>query len=225
MLRIKAWSPSAALLPLLLTLFTTPAAAQQIAIRSGLPWASGTTGPVAAFGAWRGRAVDLRTVFWGRSTWRHMIATGKQEASTLAGSLPMAIGFPMVPDTHRGQLQECARGDFDGLIRTVRDTMLAHGWRGSYVRLGWEANRINHSPFAWAARGNGATWVGCFQRWVGILNPYPAKNFVIVWNMDDRGDFPYPIRNLWPGSDVVDIVGSQFYDRNPNAAAAYQELW
>ena len=44
------------------------------------------------------------------------------------------------------------------------------------------------------------------------------KRFLIVWNMANRGTITYPIDNLWPGNDYVDIVGSQYYDRCPPAA-------
>ena len=127
----------------------------------------------------------------------------------------MVIGFPMLPTSHAGQLEACADGAFDTHMQVIRDTMLAHGWKGSYLRLGWEANRVDRSLFPWAAKGGGASYTACFRRWVSILNPRRVKNFFIVWNMANRGTFPYPIQRLWPGSDVVDIVGSQFYDRCP----------
>ena len=86
------------------------------------------------------------------------------------------------------------------------------------VRLGWEAN--NEGSFPWAATGDGSSWKACFQRWVDILNPVGStgirqKRFLVVWNMANRGTITYPIDNLWPGGDYVDIVGSQYYDRCP----------
>jgi hypothetical protein len=198
---------------LLLGLLALPAMAQQIPVQSGLPWPSGVTTPVESFAAWRGRPADVRTIFFGKKTWDHIRATGK----TTPGPVPVAIGFPMLPITHAGQLEQCAAGAFDPQIRAVRDTMLAHGWKGSYLRLGWEANRVDHSLLPWAAKGDGASYSLCFRRWVGIMNPGRVKNFYFVWNMANRGTFPYPISRMWPGSDVVDVVASNFYDRCPTS--------
>jgi hypothetical protein len=55
--------------------------------------------------------------------------------------------------------------------------------------------------------------------------PTRQKNFVMVWNMANRGTFPHPIEKLYPGDDVVDIVGSQFYDRCPPLPAGDEAAW
>ena len=198
---------------LLLGLFATWATpSQSVEIRSGLPWASGVNKPVQEFGRWRGRPVDFRTVFFGTKTWDHIrgSANGRPGMQTV-------VGLAMLPYSHAGQLRQCAAGAFDAPIRAIRDNMLNKGWKGSYLRLGWEANRVAGSrgkAFAWAAQGDGSTWRACFRRWVGILNP-GTKNFRIVWNMANQGTFKGSIEKLWPGNDVVDVVGSQFYDRCP----------
>jgi hypothetical protein len=204
---------------LFLGLIALPTSVQSApGIASGLPWSSGVTRSSGGFGAWRGRPIDVEAVFFGKRTWKHIRATGKSRP----GRVRMSIGFPMLPVSHRGQLQQCANGAFDPWIRDIRDTMLANGWGGSYLRLGWEANRVDHSLFPWAAKGNGRSYVGCFRRWVGILNPGRRKNFTIVWNMANEGTFPHSIERLWPGSDVVDVVGSNFYDRCPTITSDAQ---
>lgn len=178
---------------------------------SGLPWASGVTRPVEAFAAWRGRPVDVRTVFFARKTWESI----RSSANARPGPTRLAIGFGMLPNSHAGQLEACAAGAFDAQMRGIRDKMLVSGWKGAYIRLGWEANRVTRSLYPWAAKGNGNSYVGCFRRWVGILNPGGVKNFPIVWNMANEGTFPGKIEGLWPGDAYVDVVGTQFYDRCP----------
>jgi hypothetical protein len=105
--------------------------------------------------------------------------------------------------------------------------MLAKGAQGAFLRPGWEFNRVSGNTYPWHAQGDGATWRECFKRWVDVLNPVidatvsprvRQKNFHIVWNVGNIGNFPYPIENLWPGDDYVDVVGSQFYDRCPPVA-------
>lgn len=195
--------------------------AQAAATRSGLPWASGVNRPPEQFAAWRGRNLDLKTVFFGKRTWDHMrVSAG---AKPMPYQMVVAIG--MLPDSHRGQLAQCATGAFDREIAAIRDGMLRNGYRGSLLRLGWEANRVN--GFAWAVQGDGRTWVGCWRRWAAIFNPMvdadadPATpptrraDFKLVWNMANAGTFPYPIEKMYPGNDVVDVVASQWYDRCP----------
>ena len=198
---------------LLLGLIATPILpAHAVKIRSGLPWASGVNKPADEFGRWRGRPIDFRTVFFGKTSWEHM----RNSANGGPGHQAV-VGLGMLPYTHAGRLAQCGQGAFDAQIRAIRDNMLNKGWKGSYLRLGWEANRVPGSPgkaFPWAAQGDGTTWKACFRRWVGILNP-GVKNFFIVWNMANAGTFPHKIEKLWPGNDVVDVVGTQFYDRCP----------
>lgn len=208
---------------ILLVVLPLPLAAEEPVIpsRSGLPWASGVTRPDDTFARWRGRPLDIRTVYFGKMSWDHMRASANGGAPT---NYAAVIGMGMLPESHRAQLAQCGVGAFDAQITAVRDNMLVKGWRGSIIRLGWEANRVDHSTFPWAAIGDGSSWVACFRRWVDIFNPVTdqtttpptrTRNFYIAWNMANQGTFPYPIDNLWPGGDYVDIVGSQFYDRCP----------
>lgn len=191
------------------------AMAQAIPKGSGLPWASGVTKPVPDFGTWRGRRLDVHTRYFGIRDWEHIRLSANAKPTPGAVSV---IGMAMLPNSHAGQLAQCAQGKFDKQIAAIRDHMLIRGWKGSYLRLGWEANRVAGSPgkaFAWAAQGDGTTWRGCFRRWVQVMNPGGVKNFYFVWNMANAGTFPHPIAKMYPGDDAVDLVATQMYDRCP----------
>ena len=205
-----------------------------LASRSGLPWTSGvfTSGATTrALEAWRGRPLDVETVFFGNTSWSHMISSAgalRSRLPAVPGRMIVAVG--MVPHDQAGRLAACAAGEFDSFIQSLRSALLNNGGlevanagRPLMIRLGWEANVVE-GGFPWGATGDGADWRNCFRRWVDILNPVTdatttpptrQKSFTIVWNMANRGNFPYPIDNMWPGEDYVDIVGSQFYDRCP----------
>jgi len=217
-------------------LLPAPASAAEriVPIQSGLPWASGAfiSEPTAEFAAWRGnRKPDVETMFFGMNTWDHIRKSAsaiKAKRASVANRLIVALA--MVPRSHEGQLEACAAGTFDAQINAVASAMLANGGQAAVaegkpiiVRLGWEANNTN-GDYPWRATGDGTSWRDCFKRWVDVLNPVTnaaatpptrQKNFVIVWNMANRGTFEHPIENLWPGNDYVDIVGSQYYDRCP----------
>ncbi|MGH9272305.1 MAG: hypothetical protein ACRDZ2_13640, partial [Ilumatobacteraceae bacterium] len=180
-------------------------------------------------------------MFFGTKTWAHMTSstrTLRTKLPTVPGRLIVALG--MVPADHTGRLAECAAGHFDAHIHAVGSGMLVNGAAAAaavgkpvLLRLGWEANAVD-SGFPWYVVGDGADWRDCFRRWIDILNPVTdpatspptrAKNFVIVWNMANRGSFPHPIDNIWPGDDYVDIVASQFYDRCPPLPEGNDAEW
>lgn len=209
----------------LLAMLILPAVAGAQTNPSGLPWKSGVTRP-QEFGPWRGRALDVRTVFFRKDTWNGLAAN-----ATVKPDAPMmAIGFPMLPVSHRGQLEQCAAGAFDAEMARVVANMRANGWANrSYVRLGWEMNRTDRSTFPWAAIGDGSSYVACFRRWAGFF----GDDFTLVFNTANVGSFPYPIDQLYPGSDVVDVIAANLYDRCPpiytqaewDARASARDRW
>lgn len=168
--------------------------------------------------AWRGSAVTVVTRYFGKRSWEHLISsTG---ADPVPGALNV-IGFPMLPDTHRGELARCAAGGFDSQIRQVGEAMVRRGWSDAVIRLGWEANRVardrrgrGSGGFAWAAEGDGSTFVGCWQRWVDVLDE-TGGSFQWAWNMANDGNYPGPVTDLYPGDDYVDMIGANFFDRCP----------
>ena len=236
-LPVRGWRLLANLILLaLLGLLVGPAQAgnKPLAGRSGLPWTSGvytSSSTTRSLEVWRGRPLDVETTFFGNTSWSHMISSAgglRSKLPTVPGRLIVALG--LLPHDQAGKLAECAAGQFDGFIQSIRTSMLNNGalaaataGRPVMLRLGWEANSVEDG-FPWRATGDGTSWAACFRRWVDILNPVtdasstpPArqKSFTIVWNMANRGSLSFPIDNMWPGDDYVDIVGSQFYDRCP----------
>jgi len=192
-----------------------PAQAQQwVPIRSGLPWASGAnggSGGMRDLQAMRGRMLDVRTVFMRRDTWAGMIVSTPGVRWHRADGAAIVAAFGMLPETHRGQHAACARGNFDAHIRAFGRGLVANGAPRAILRLGWEANRLNGYP--WAVTGDGSSYKACFRRWVSVLRSVPGQRFVIDWNMQEKSIFP-PDR-MYPGNDVVDIVGVNTYDRCP----------
>ena len=234
----SALAPLAVAVLASLSLLTPPSAMAQQAggTQSGLPWASGVYvngASAAALQAWRGRPFDVETLFFGIRTWTHMISSAavlRTRLPNVPGRLVVALG--MVPADHAGQLEACASGQFDPFIQALTAAMLANGARTAalagkpiMIRLGWEANNTSGvGGYPWKVTGDGTSWRDCFRRWVDILNPVTDasttpptrdKNFQIVWNMANRGTFPHPIDNIWPGDAYVDVIGSQYYDRCP----------
>ncbi|MFO1072127.1 MAG: hypothetical protein U1E17_05460 [Geminicoccaceae bacterium] len=182
-------------------------------VLSGLPWTSGANGSLDDFEAWRGLRLDVRTTFLGLNTWRHMVASTMGVEWTAAKGSQVVVAMGMLPRTQRGQHARCAAGRFDAWIRAVGKGLVDHQGGNAILRLGWEANRVGGFP--WAVTGDGTDYKACFRRWVSILRAVPGQSFTIDWNMGAKGTFPYHVDRMYPGDDVVDVIGVQQYDRCP----------
>lgn len=180
-------------------------------LQSGLPWASGGNGDLATLESLRGRRLDVRTGYLPKSNWRDMIRSAPAVRYLGARGAKPVVAFGMLTNQTRGQLSQCAGGQFDTYIRQIGQAMVNAGQPGSILRIGWEGNRVNGFP--WAVTGDGTSWKGCFRRWVSVLRSVPGQRFVTVWNMGQKGTFRENIDRMYPGNDAVDVVGTQFYDR------------
>jgi hypothetical protein len=197
-----------------ISLLSMPAAAATWGgSRSGLPWASGSNSGMDGLESLRGRRLDVRTMFFGIDSWQSLAGSSAAIGRTMAKGGRLAIALGMLPRSHAGQHERCAAGDFDDEIRTVANGIVRRGGHDAIVRLGWEANRVRGYP--WAVTGDGSAYVECFRRWVSILRSVPGQAFTIDWNMAQAGTFPYHIDRMYPGNDVVDVIGVQQYDRCP----------
>ena len=209
-----------------LALISWQAAAQQwIPIRSGMPWASGANGccgGMSELEALRGRKLDFRTTFLRTDTWAGMIATAPNVRGLVSDGAAAVAAFGMMPATHRGQHAQCWQGQFDSYIRSIGRGFVNGGAPRAVLRLGWEANRLNGFP--WAVTGDGSDYKRCFRRWVSILRTVPGQRFIIDWNMQDKSVFPPD--QMYPGNDVVNIIGINVYDRcRPVRTQAQYDFW
>jgi hypothetical protein len=159
----------------------------------------------------RGRRLDLRTMFFGIDSWKTLAASSAAIPRTMSPGGQLVIALGMLPRSHREQHERCARGAFDTEIRAVAEGIARRGGQNAIIRLGWEANRMRGFP--WAVTGDGTAYKACFRRWVSVLRSVPGQSFTIDWNMAQAGNFPYHIDRMYPGNDVVDVIGAQQYDR------------
>lgn len=202
---------------LLGALLLAPAAAQAGVAwgeaKSGLPWASGANGGLDELERHRGLRLDLRTMFLSLRNFPDMVRDTAYARKLVRAGSKVVVALGLMPQSHRGQHVACARGRFDGYIRGVARGLVEAGAPGAILRLGWEANRMDGFP--WAVTGDGRSYKACFRRWVSALRATPGQRFTIDWNMAQRGTFPLHIDRMYPGNDVVDVIGVQNYDRCP----------
>ena len=179
-------------------------------------WASGAfTGAgdrratADAFGRFRGRPLSVASTYLLSTSWRD-IATYTYEVDAYAG-FPgrLSIAVPMVPRDGKATLSDVLTGKHDEAFRSFARGLVQRGRGDSYIRLGWE---FNGDWYPWAAK-EPAVYKAAFRREVALLRSV-APHLVIEWDgnigySQERHD---PFTELYPGDDVVDVVGVDAYD-------------
>lgn len=192
-------------------LAATRAAALRAGIGSGVPLFVVAVGndPADAtqFETWVGRPVDGVQLHTGRESWEDwsgsigwLIDVWSQQ------SRPIFWSLQIMP---RGAtLADGAAGAYDAHYAAAAQTLAAGQPEGRiFVRTGWE---FNGDWMTWAAtRGRARAFVATFRNLVAQFRAV-SDRFVIEWcpNIGDMGMDP---EDAWPGDDVVDIVGLDFY--------------
>ncbi|MCB9945261.1 MAG: hypothetical protein H6851_16765 [Geminicoccaceae bacterium] len=182
-----------------------------------LSWRSGMTcGSQTAEAAWRGSKMTS-TVGWApyRYDWNAIIkyfsggSLNKFINAKKDGSFP-SIGLPMLPETHRGQLKQCANGQFDNYFTKIAQILKDRGLADISLRLGWEANL---RTYPWIADYGVANYKSCFRRIVHKMHSVAPK-LKFNWHNGKRTHFDRNASDLYPGDDVVDFIGVSYYDRD-----------
>lgn len=206
---------------------TPPSDAVAAERASGMPWPSGASGGVdkmGEFGEWRGRPADVLVIWhpWWKKGWggvKRFAKTGAiKDVAGWRGQLSM--GYAMFPkgSSH----EECAAGDYDEYHEDIARQIAGLDRGDMIARVGWEAN----GSYPWNANNDPdpefANYKACFRRIVGILRAAnPAIR--IDWTLRKRGSELFkgdhaglPLAAMYPGDDVVDIIGVDFYDSYPS---------
>jgi hypothetical protein len=187
-------------------------------------WGSpnGRESNVEAFEQWLGRSGLLALDFMPGDSWSDFTST----ASWLPGywwqydnnrNLVWSISLTMSGTT----LAQVAGGMEDASFQYVA-TQIARAQPNAIIRIGWEANG---NWFSWSAANGGQTdYVAAFRHVAAIFKA-ASPGFLIDWCVD-FGPVNVAADQIYPGDDVVDVIGMDIYDTNPlsltNPAASWQ---
>lgn len=174
-------------------------------------WPGGTNDrdAVKAFEVMRRRALDVISTSDQRLHWND-IATDFYGVDRYAG-LPgrLSIAVPMLPDDRSSSFADVIAGKHDAEFRSLAAGLVARGRGDSILRLGWEFTG-DWQP--WAAF-DAVAFKAAFRREVAVIRA-AAPDILIDWNGNyGPSHVPHTLNELWPGDDVVDIVGVDAYDR------------
>jgi hypothetical protein len=190
---------------------------------SGLPWPSGawllndSPSVASAFGAWRGRPMDVVDDWSNRATWSDIVSPTWLYKKWAGSPYVMSFGVAMLPTGVSGvSIAACANGSYNSYWRQFGSVISSYGLGRSIIRLGWE---FNGDWYIWAAT-QPATWATC---WRQIVNSARSTAPGLQWNWNvNRGvsaGLADPTQ-AYPGDAYVDMVGVDTYDWWPAATTS-----
>lgn len=181
---------------------------------SGLGWRSGAACHSSGFDSWRGRVSDAHNKFSGKDNFRSIVKLMQGSWLKQYSNKPgvFSLGLALLTNDTRGKFGDCNAGKFDGYFKDIGKALKSHGLGDAIIRLGWEANG---SGFPWFAGKQPDAYKSCFKRQVKNLKSQ-APGLKIEWTMRKDSGLGYSVEKIYPGNDVVDIVGVLYYDRWPN---------
>ena len=194
--------------------------------RSGLPWVSGVSSwKPDAFIEWRGRPLDVITVFSRFNTWQQMqnlarpgTLLGKMAKRPERLSISLAM-FPRrdgpVPRDDPSLWAEAANGAYDPYwekgLKTLRRRLAR---LDPIMRVGWEWNGSSY-PWRIVEPRYAEGYRNTFRRLGGIIK-FIFPEAEIDWCSLKHGETLDTIDVFYPGDDIVDYIGHDRYDRNPS---------
>jgi hypothetical protein len=156
-----------------------------------------------------GRKLDGVTDFFSAESWKQMQDGAAWALGCWQGQpYRLAVGLPLT--VKGGSLDAAAAGEYDEQFRTIGALLVAKGRANAIIRLGWE---FNGNWYPWSANADPVAFVGAFRHVVTLLRSVPGQHFRIVWN-PALGVGSVSPQSLWPGDDMVDLIGIDFYNQS-----------
>lgn len=192
------------------TTATPPPAAVTVAAASrvrSVVYVGNDVPDLAAYEAWLGQPTDGVQLFSGRAGWSDwsdsigwLADRWKGVARTHYWSIPLFA--------ESGTLAAAAAGDYDPRWHAAAVTLAAAspGSDPIPVRTGWE---FNGAWQPWAAKGKEADYRAAYRRFVASFRAV-SDRFRFEWT-PNVGDFGTNPEDSYPGDDVVDLIGMDFY--------------
>lgn len=191
--------------------------------RSRLHWHSGAwvggwmnAKRATSWGPWRGTPSDVTMTFPDDATWT-TLANSTWHIDTFEGFRGRLVyGLPLLPDNvTAAQLRDVAAGKRDATFRKIARDLRTRGRGNAVVKLGWEANGTWMSFSATTATA--PTYRAAWRRVAQVMaeeSPNLVFSFEVNCGTAMKGQRNRldSLTRLYPGNDVVDLVGCSSYD-------------
>jgi hypothetical protein len=189
-----------------------------------LAWRSGARAE-DQFDGWRGRKRDVVLTFVQHDTWEEMIKqlSGGFFRDRVKLAPQVVVSLAMLTGESRGQHAACAQGKFDEIFRRFGTLLSRAGAGQAIARIGWEAN-AGSDIHEWGIDTvtQIPAYVACFRRQAAALKS-TAPGVKVEWTSAKRGKQDFNVFDMYPGDDVVDIIGVHYYNTGPQKST--QAVW
>jgi hypothetical protein len=184
-------------------------------------WVSGASGPEAAdgsFGSWRGKPIGLVGTWSDTSEQLQTEMSGADGFAGFSGQMDIAVGALVRGETW----EQAAAGQFVQRWTTaIRNLRAKRAGKGTtYIRIAHEMNGD------WMAWGVNASTLPAYLKGYRLYASIVRKEFPqarLVFSPNSGNHTNVTIEQLWPGDDVVDVIGPDLYDAYPSITS--QKAW
>jgi hypothetical protein len=165
----------------------------------------------AAFGTWRGSAVQTGGDYLPSDTWANLENPAWDIwAWQQSPSIQPVLSAPMFPAG--GSLAEAASGADNSHWVTLAKNLVAGGLGSSVIRLGWEFNG-NWYPWSTSNATQAAQYAAGWRQIVTAMRSVPGQHFTFDWCPTIASSGINPAL-AYPGNAYVDDIGEDVYDWN-----------
>lgn len=175
---------------------------------------------------WVGSRQTVVLDFLSFDSWLAMVSTAKlvTRCHPAGQGRRLVLSVPLLPRTDADRLDEVARGAHDADFAAIARVLVESGHRDAIVRLGWE---FNGGWYPWKAMGREDVWKAAWRRAVGAMRSVPGQAFLFDWTYTLSDHESTPVERAYPGDDVVDVIGADFYHQtwfqdSPNEQLRWQ---
>ncbi|MFO1060124.1 MAG: glycosyl hydrolase [Dongiaceae bacterium] len=163
------------------------------------------------FESWLGHQVPRAIDFIGFGSWAQIISESNYVATSWRGSRwHLTVSVPMLPNDGVSTLSKGASGAYNANFRKVAQNLIAKGFGGAVVRLGWE---FNGGWYPWHASKCASCFVAYWRQIVTAMRSVSGAQFKFDWTMA-LGYLQIPAEKAYPGDAYVDIIGVDVYNES-----------
>ena len=195
------------------------------AVANGVHTGGATPAAVAGFQSLTGqKSTYWKTFFGSKAGWK-VIENGRVELINFRdyqkGREPFQLvisyaPFPATEGKGKTPLQKCAAGSYNSHYKKFGQKLNSVGLPDIVLRIGWEWN-LGSSSMPWGTGGDlglANLFANCFRQVVKTIRAaYPGNKLLFDWTATQSASSAL-LNAGWPGSQYVDYVGVDAYDRN-----------
>lgn len=177
------------------------------AVQAGV-FRSTSSSAVEAFEAWLGREVPYVLDFSARQTWEEIANPSYVIDQWAASGRRPVYSVALLPENGQSSMAAGARGENRHHFRRLAEQLVAKGQADAILRLGWE---FNGDWYRWSAH-DGEEFKQYWRHTVEAMRSVPGQRFEFDWSVNSGPGQSGDAVTRYPGDDVVDYVGVDFYD-------------